>query len=88
MPTLFEKYLPVWSTGTVRGFEYVATDVDWTVMGIHPLAGHYRSKADFLEETFTKLVKAFRGGAELHVEYRSLLARQLSNSAPRPRHSV
>jgi hypothetical protein len=27
-------------------FESVAEDVDWTVMGTHPLAGHYRSKKD------------------------------------------
>ena len=25
-------------------FERVADDVDWIVMGTHPLAGHYRSK--------------------------------------------
>ena len=26
-------------------FEHVADDVDWTVEGTHPLAGHYKSKA-------------------------------------------
>jgi ketosteroid isomerase-like protein len=36
-------------------FTHVADDVDWTVMGTHPLAGRYRSKADFIAGTFTKL---------------------------------
>ena len=36
-------------------FERVADDVDWIVMGTHPLAGHYRSKKDFREGTFAKL---------------------------------
>ena len=30
-------------------FTHVADDVDWIVMGTHPLAGHYLSKADFIE---------------------------------------
>jgi ketosteroid isomerase-like protein len=30
-------------------FEHVADDVDWTVMGTHPLAGHYLSKKAFIE---------------------------------------
>ena len=29
-------------------FAHVADDVDWIVEGTHPLAGHYRSKADFM----------------------------------------
>jgi hypothetical protein len=33
-------------------FAHVADDVDWTVMGTHPLAGHYTSKADFIAGTF------------------------------------
>ena len=28
-------------------FEHVADNVDWTVEGTHPLAGHYGSKSDF-----------------------------------------
>jgi len=31
---------------------HVADDVDWIVEAIHPLAGHYYSKADFLAHTF------------------------------------
>jgi len=35
-------------------FAHVADDVDWTVEGTHPLAGHYHSKADFQAHTFEK----------------------------------
>ena len=48
-------------------FEHVADDVDWTVMGTHPLAGHYKSKAEFTAGTFAKLGKVLPGGAQLHV---------------------
>jgi hypothetical protein len=30
-------------------FEHVVDDVDWTVMGTHPLAGHYLSKKALIE---------------------------------------
>jgi hypothetical protein len=30
-------------------FISVADDINWTVMGTHPLAGVYNSKADFLK---------------------------------------
>jgi uncharacterized protein len=50
-------------------FEHVADDVDWTVMGTHPLAGHYLSKKAFREGTFTKLGQVLTGGAQLHVEH-------------------
>ena len=50
-------------------FTHVADDVDWTVMGTHPLAGHYRSKAAFVEGTFAKLDKVLRAGAQLVVEH-------------------
>src|SRR5277367_327749 len=49
-------------------FERVADDVDWTVMGTHPLAGHYRSKKAFTEGTFAKLAQVLPRGAELHTE--------------------
>ena len=49
-------------------FERVADDVDWTVMGTHPLAGHYRSKNAFREGTFAKLIQVLPHGAQLHVE--------------------
>jgi uncharacterized protein len=49
-------------------FSHVADDVDWTVMGTHPLAGHYNSKADFTAATFAKLGKVLPDGAQLHVD--------------------
>jgi ketosteroid isomerase-like protein len=50
-------------------FKHVAEDVVWTVMGTHPLAGHYRSKSDFVAGTFAKLEKVLPHGAQLHVEH-------------------
>jgi ketosteroid isomerase-like protein len=50
-------------------FTHVADDVDWIVEGTHPLAGQYRSKADFLSHTFEKLGKVLPRGAELYVEH-------------------
>ena len=50
-------------------FEHVNNDVDWTVEGTHPLAGHYKSKADFVAGTFAKLDKVLPHGAQLIVEH-------------------
>lgn len=50
-------------------FEHVADDVDWTVEGTHPLAGHYRSKQAFRAGTFEKLAQVLPDGAELGVEH-------------------
>ena len=50
-------------------FEQVADDVDWIVMGTHPLAGHYRTKKDFIAGTFAKLAQVLPRGAQLHVEH-------------------
>lgn len=49
-------------------FDHVAENVDWTVMGTHPLAGHYRCKADFIAGTFAKLGQILPKGAQLHLE--------------------
>ena len=49
-------------------FEHVADDVDWIVMGTHPLAGHYLSKQAFIEGTFAKLAQVLPRGTQLHVE--------------------
>jgi uncharacterized protein len=49
-------------------YAHVADDVDWTVMGTHPLAGRYRSKAAYAT-TFAKLGKVLPQGAQLHVEH-------------------
>ncbi len=48
-------------------FAYVADDVDWTVMGTHPLAGKYRTKASFLAHTFARLNKILEEGVVLRV---------------------
>jgi ketosteroid isomerase-like protein len=50
-------------------FEHVDDKVDWIVEGTHPLAGHYKSKADFLAGTFAKLGKVLPNGAQLVVEH-------------------
>jgi len=50
-------------------FEHVDDKVDWIVEGTHPLAGHYRSKADFVAGTFAKLGKVLPQGAQLVVEH-------------------
>jgi len=50
-------------------FDHVSDDVDWTVEGTHPLAGHYHSKAEFVAHTFEKLGKVLPRGAELYVEH-------------------
>ena len=49
-------------------FEHVADNVDWTVEGTHPLAGHYRNKSDFRAHTFERLNKVLPSGTQLHVE--------------------
>jgi len=48
-------------------FEKVQDDVDWTVMGTHPLAGNYRSKQAFRAATFARLNKVLREGVLLKV---------------------
>jgi hypothetical protein len=45
-------------------WDRVATDVDWTVEGTHPLSGRYRGKKALLDATFGRLA----GGVELEVE--------------------
>lgn len=49
-------------------FAHVADDVDWTVMGTHPLAGHYAGKQAFIAGTFVKLGRVLPQGAQLRVE--------------------
>ena len=57
-------------SGDGKGFfDHVANDVDWTVEGTHPLAGHYHTKTDFLSHTFQKLDKVLPQGAQLYVEH-------------------
>ncbi len=42
-----------------RFFDRVADDVRWTVLGTHPLAGVYPSKAAFRAGTFARLATLF-----------------------------
>ena len=49
-------------------FQNVDDNVDWTVMGTHPLAGHYLCKKAFIDATFAKLGKVLPNGAQLHTE--------------------
>ena len=48
-------------------FDHVAEDVNWTVMGTHPLAGTYHTKDDFLAHTFARLPKLLKEGLVLRV---------------------
>jgi uncharacterized protein len=48
-------------------FDHVAEDVNWTVMGTHPLAGTYHTKDDFLAHTFARLDKVLKDGVVLRV---------------------
>ncbi|MGC2574649.1 MAG: hypothetical protein WA364_24310 [Candidatus Nitrosopolaris sp.] len=40
----------------------------WPVMGTHPLAGVYKSKEDFLKNTFERLDKVLKGGVIMKVD--------------------
>ncbi|RFU24290.1 hypothetical protein B7463_g12048, partial [Scytalidium lignicola] len=49
--------------GSIDNFwAIVADNVSWTVMGSHPLAGHYSSLATFLNSTTDRLAAATVGG--------------------------
>jgi uncharacterized protein len=49
-------------------FDRVADDVNWTVMGTHPLAGTYMSKTSFARATFDRLTPLMRSGVRLHLQ--------------------
>src|SRR5579883_2688260 len=46
--------------------ERVADDVEWQVMGTHPLAGVYYSKEEFLNATFGRMGKLFDPPVSFH----------------------
>ena len=48
-------------------FKNVADNVEWKVMGQHPLGGFYSSKESFLESTFRRLNKILKDGVILKV---------------------
>lgn len=61
---LFQKL----ETGNAEEFfSRVNENVDWTVMGTHPLAGNYRSKSAFFEATFARLNTVLRDGVKLKI---------------------
>ena len=58
------------SRGSTESFlRHVSDDVDWTVMGTHPLAGRYRTKESFRAATFDRLEPLMRAGMRLIVEH-------------------
>lgn len=48
-------------------FAHVVDDVDWLVMGHHPLAGQYNNKADFQKRTFGRLAAIMQEPVKLEV---------------------
>jgi uncharacterized protein len=48
-------------------FTHVSDDVDWTVMGTHPLAGNYRNKKDFIRSTFERLNRVLKDKTRLRI---------------------
>jgi uncharacterized protein len=65
-----EKLFRNLSTGNSRVFfEGVADDVQWTVTGTHPMAGAYKTKADFLAHTLHRLNKLLTGDLVLNVDH-------------------
>ncbi len=48
-------------------FEKVADNVNWTVMGTHPLAGVYKTKQEFVYKTFIRLNKLLKDEIVLKV---------------------
>jgi hypothetical protein len=53
--------------GSDKFFEYVADNVLWTVMGTRPLAGIYKSKDEFILNTFKRLNRLLKEGVILKV---------------------
>jgi ketosteroid isomerase-like protein len=63
-----EKLFNYLKTGkSEKFFEHVADNVQWTVMGTHPLAGTYKSKEEFISHTFGRLNKILKEGVVLKV---------------------
>ncbi|MHC1559249.1 nuclear transport factor 2 family protein [Actinomycetospora sp. C-140] len=50
-------------------FDRVADDVDWTVMGTHPIAGHYTNKKAFTDATFARLARLMRDPIRLELRH-------------------
>lgn len=50
-----------------KTFDRVSENVDWTVMGTHPLAGRYTSLKAFQQATFARLNAIMKNGITLKV---------------------
>jgi hypothetical protein len=50
-------------------WENVAEDVDWTVLGTHPLAGRYRGREEFRAATFERLAGVLPDGVALEIAH-------------------
>ncbi len=58
---MYKTYFIFWKQMIILiFFDKVADDVNWTVMGTHPLAGTYHSKTDFIVNIFVRLNKILR----------------------------
>ncbi|MEU1390019.1 MULTISPECIES: nuclear transport factor 2 family protein [unclassified Nonomuraea] len=51
-----------------RFFDQVADDVRWLLLGNHPLAGEYHSKADFRRATYERLTPLTENGIQMNIE--------------------
>jgi uncharacterized protein len=66
--SLLKRLFSDYERGDLRPlFDHVADDVRWTVMGTHPLAGEYRSKAEFRRATYERLDGVLAGPIECKV---------------------
>jgi hypothetical protein len=67
-------------------FNHVSDHVDWIVMGVHPLAGHYHSKSDFVNGTtkglFRVLIEAKEENDLQHRDALLIELRQLQKAWP------
>lgn len=63
-----ELFLHLEKNNSLEFFKNVADDVEWKVMGQHPLGGTYNSKETFLENTFRRLNKILKDGVILKIK--------------------
>lgn len=66
-------------------FDHVADDVEWTVMGTHPLAGTFTTKQDYLDATFSQLGPLMRAGThirliDLYIDGDTVIAELMTHS--------
>jgi ketosteroid isomerase-like protein len=58
-------FLPLLNGNSAEFFRHVADNVNWQVMGTHPLAGTYHQKEEFLNATFRRLSHVLKEGVLL-----------------------